>query len=183
MAGSRASRAWCGSRSGVPSARLLIRRIGRGLGGASRRRGCFRPLVSRRVGHFNQRQGALGHQESSSLFCSTDKELVRSNFCGQLYSDCLSSESGGTRSLLLNSIAQRILRWSETLPVQLTPQFIMGRHNVLADSLSRPNQVLGSEWTLEDRGVSKAPEEVASVHRPVCHLTQSPMFSIFFTVP
>ena len=55
----------------------------------------------------------------------------------------------GTRSLLLNSIAQRILRWSETLLVQLTPQFIMGRHNVLADSLSRPNQVLGSEWTLK----------------------------------
>ena len=51
---------------------------------------------------------------------------------------------GGTRSLLLNSIAQPILRWSETLPVHLTPQFIMGRHNVLADSLSRPNQVLGS---------------------------------------
>ena len=25
----------------------------------------------------------------------------------------------------------------------------MGRHNVIADSLSRPNQVLGSEWTLQ----------------------------------
>ena len=56
---------------------------------------------------------------------------------------------GGTRSHLLNSIAQRMLRWSETLPVRLTSQFIMGRHNVLADSLSRPNQVLGSEWTLK----------------------------------
>ena len=56
---------------------------------------------------------------------------------------------GGTRSLSLNSIAQRILRWAESLPVQVTPQFIMGRHNVLADSLSRPNQVLGSEWTLK----------------------------------
>ena len=31
----------------------------------------------------------------------------------------------------------------------LAPQFIMGRHNVLADSLSRPNQILGSEWTLK----------------------------------
>ena len=31
----------------------------------------------------------------------------------------------------------------------LAPQFIMGRHSVLADSLSRPNQVLGSEWTLK----------------------------------
>ena len=56
---------------------------------------------------------------------------------------------GGTHSLLLNSIAQRILRWAESLPVLQSPQFIMGRHNVLADSLSRPNQVQGSEWTLK----------------------------------
>ena len=56
---------------------------------------------------------------------------------------------GGARSQLLNSIAQRILRWAESLPVVLAPQFIMGRNNVLADSLSRPNQILGSEWTLK----------------------------------
>ena len=45
---------------------------------------------------------------------------------------------GGTRSPLLNSVAQRILRWAESLPVVLASQFIMGRNNVLADSLSRP---------------------------------------------
>ena len=56
---------------------------------------------------------------------------------------------GGTLSLLLNSIAQRILRWAENLPVVISPQFIMGKHNVLADSLPRPNQILGSEWTLK----------------------------------
>ena len=56
---------------------------------------------------------------------------------------------GETHSLLLNSIAQRILRWAESLPVLLSPQLIMGRHNVLTDSLSRPNQVQGSEWTLK----------------------------------
>ena len=56
---------------------------------------------------------------------------------------------GGTRSPLLNAIAQRILRWAESRQVTLAPQLIMGRHNVLADSLSRPNQVLGSEWTLK----------------------------------
>ena len=33
--------------------------------------------------------------------------------------------------------------------MSLLPQFIMGRNNVLADALSRPNQVLGSEWTLK----------------------------------
>ena len=56
---------------------------------------------------------------------------------------------GGTHSPLLNSIAQRILRWAESLPVVISPQFIMGKHNVLADALSRPNQIQGSEWTLK----------------------------------
>ena len=56
---------------------------------------------------------------------------------------------GGTHSLLLNSIAQRILRWAENLQVVISPQFIMGKHNVLADSLSHPNQILGSEWALK----------------------------------
>ena len=56
---------------------------------------------------------------------------------------------GGTRSQLLNSISQQILRWAESLLVVLTPQFILGCHNVMADSLSRPNQILGSEWTLK----------------------------------
>ena len=58
-------------------------------------------------------------------------------------------KQGGTRFQLLNSIAQRILRSSETLKVTLAPQFIMGQHNVLADALSLLNQILGSEWTLK----------------------------------
>ena len=57
-------------------------------------------------------------------------------------------KSWGTRSLFLNEIAQRILRWSELHAVTLAPQFIPGCRNVLADSLSRPHQILGSEWTL-----------------------------------
>ena len=56
---------------------------------------------------------------------------------------------GGTHSSFLNSIAQRFLRWVESLSVVIFPQFIMGKHNVLADALPRPNQILGSEWTLK----------------------------------
>ena len=55
---------------------------------------------------------------------------------------------GGTHSSLLNSLAQRILRWAEVRGLSLMPQFVMGAHNVVADSLSRPNQIVGSEWTL-----------------------------------
>ena len=45
-------------------------------------------------------------------------------------------------------VAQAILRLCETNHLHLLPQFIPGRLNVLADSLSRRSQVLGSEWTL-----------------------------------
>ena len=54
-------------------------------------------------------------------------------------------KKGGTHSPLLNSIAQRILWWAESLPLALASQFIMGRNNVLADALSSPNQIQGSE--------------------------------------
>ena len=82
---------------------------------------------------------------------------------------------GGTRSSFLNSIAQRILRWPEDLSVVISPQFIMGKHNVLADALSRPNQILGSEWTLKQE-----------VFRDLCRrwpVSKSQMFHIFFSLP
>ena len=47
-------------------------------------------------------------------------------------------------SPLLNSIAQWILRWAESVPLAFALQFIMGKNNVLADALSRSNQILGS---------------------------------------
>ena len=57
-------------------------------------------------------------------------------------------KEGGTRSPLLNAIAQEILRWSESLAICLAPQFILGSNNVLADALSRPHQLPHSEWCL-----------------------------------
>ena len=57
-------------------------------------------------------------------------------------------KQGGTRSATLNSVAQSVLRFCEESHIQLLPQFIPGKMNVLADSLSRKNQVIGSEWTL-----------------------------------
>ena len=148
VTGSRTSCSWRGSRSGVPSARLVVRRIGRGLGGASSRRGSFRPLGSRGVFSINARE-LLAIERALHCFAPQIRNSSVAIFADNSTAIAYLWNHGGTRSLLLNSIAQRILRWSETLPVQLTPQFIMGRHNVLADSLSRPNQGLGSEWTLK----------------------------------
>ena len=57
-------------------------------------------------------------------------------------------KAGGTRSPFLNSIAQGILRWSKSLTIRLALQFILSSNNVLADALSRPHQLLHSEWSL-----------------------------------
>ena len=55
---------------------------------------------------------------------------------------------GGTLSESLNQEAQVILHWVEEKGITLLLQFILGRDNVIADSLSRASQVIGSEWTL-----------------------------------
>ena len=57
-------------------------------------------------------------------------------------------KQGGTRSSTLNAVAQTVLCLCEVSHIQLLPQFIPGRLNVLADSLSRRSLVIGSEWTL-----------------------------------
>ena len=57
-------------------------------------------------------------------------------------------KQGGTRYSTLNAVAQSILRLCEAHRICLVPQFIPGSLNVMADSLSRRSQVLGSEWTL-----------------------------------
>ena len=72
-------------------------------------------------------------------------------FCDNTTAVSYLRRQGGTHSASLNSIAQRILRWAELREISLLPQFVMGSHNVVADSLSRPNQIIGSEWTLNSQ--------------------------------
>ena len=57
-------------------------------------------------------------------------------------------KEGGTKSPFLNSLAQGILGWAESVSIRLAPQFIPGSLNVLADSLSRPHQLPHTEWSL-----------------------------------
>ena len=54
----------------------------------------------------------------------------------------------GTFSPALNHEAQLLLCWAETMEITLVPQFVMGAWNVVVDSLSRWDQVIGSKRTL-----------------------------------
>ena len=76
-------------------------------------------------------------------------------FCDNTTTVAYLRRSGGTFSATLNATALEILLWAENRRIRLLPQFIMGSTNVTADALSRPNQVIGSEWTLHQEVVDQ----------------------------
>ena len=76
-------------------------------------------------------------------------------FCDTTTTVAYLRRSGGTFSSTLNSTAREVLLWAESRRIRLLPQFIMGLSNVTADALSRPNQVIRSEWTLHQEVVDQ----------------------------
>ena len=127
----------------------MVRRLGRGLRGSLGRAVRFRPVGSRGRRGLDQCTGALGDRECSQVVAPLLAGSSVAVFADKSTAVSYLQNQGGTLSSFLNFIAQRILRWAEDLSVVISPQFIMGKHNVLADALSRPNQILGSEWTLK----------------------------------
>ena len=71
-------------------------------------------------------------------------------FCDNVTTVSYLKKAGGTRSSVLNDLAQKILRFCESHLIHLLPQFVAGALNVEADALSRSNQVLGAEWRLAE---------------------------------
>ena len=107
------------------------------------------------VGLKEELRSSINHQELLAMFYALQHflPLVRNTsvavFADNMTALAYLKNQGGTRSAVLNQTAQDLLRWAELHSVTLLLQFIMGRNNVLADALSRPNQILGSEWTLK----------------------------------
>ena len=65
------------SGAGVPSARIVVRRLGRGLGGSLGRAGRFRPVGSGRRLALDQCTRALGDREGSQVVCSTSRRFLQ----------------------------------------------------------------------------------------------------------
>ena len=56
--------------------------------------------------------------------------------------------AGGTTSAELSQKAEELLIWAHHQGLTLSVSFVPGRLNVLADQLSRPDQILPTEWTI-----------------------------------
>ena len=74
-------------------------------------------------------------------------------FCDNATAVAYLRRLGGKRSQVLFLNAREILLWVESMEITLLPQFIQGSLNTRADLLSRPNLVIGSEWTLHQEVV------------------------------
>ena len=74
-------------------------------------------------------------------------------FCDNVTTVAYLRRSGGTRSQVLFLKVREILLWIESMKITILPQFIQGALNMRADLLSRPNLVIGSEWTLHQEVV------------------------------
>ena len=95
----------------------------------------------------NQRE-LLAVERGLRALCSCLEGRVVAVFSDNTTAVAYLRRQGWTLSPALNAVAQRILRWAERLNIILMPQFVPGKNNVVVDALSRPNQVLGSEWML-----------------------------------
>ena len=122
---------------GVSRPTLLVRRLRRGMGCPSRQEALSinaRELLAVPLGLYQFRSALQGR--TVAVFCDNTTAVAYLR------------KEGDTRSPLLNSLAQEILRWTESLSIRLAPQFLPGSNNVLADALSRPLQLPHSEWSV-----------------------------------
>ena len=165
------------SRSG-----LLVRRLRRGLGSSLRFTHRFRPLESGSKRSLYKRQGASSHPRGSPPLPVFSGGRNVSVFCDNSTAVSYLRKEGGTRSPFLNSLTQEILRWAESLSIRLLPQFIPGSLNVLADSLS-PSPASTYRVVPSSGGFSVFKSSVAGPIRLICNISQSPMFSLFLSLP
>ena len=171
------------SGAGVPSARVMVRRLGRGLGGSHRRSGRFRPLGSGGWRALDQCSGALGDRESSQVVCSTSRRFLGG--CLHRQFDCCVISEEPRRDSLFSSELHR----SEDSPLgggsvdSAFPIVCYGEAQCVGGRSFSSEPDLGRRVDAEAGGLHGSVQEVAGVNRPICNITKSPMFTVFFSLP
>ena len=74
------------------------------------------------------------------------------------------SNQGGSHSVTLSLLAEEMLVWAHTRAITLTVEFVPGKLNVIADQLSRKDQILKTEWTIVHRVLERLWQEWGRPH-------------------
>ena len=80
------------------------------------------------------------------------------------------NKQGDTHSQEMCALIWRIMAWTNARGIQIRAKHIPGNLNVLADSLSRKDKVIQTEWALNHR-----------VFNQICHCWHQPMVDLFAT--
>ena len=138
----------------APWTTLLVRRLGSQVGCQSERPVRLGSLVVRGVLPLHKFMQASCHPSGVPSFSPLSEGADHRGVYQQHQGSSI-SKNGGAYSAVLNREEQLLLRWAESLDLTLVPQFIVGPQNVVANSLSHRQQVLGFEWTLAQEVVDE----------------------------
>jgi hypothetical protein len=129
--------------------------------------GVFSPMEARL--HINQKellailytlQELVIHVSGLAVLVNTDNKTV----------EAYVNKQGGTRSVQMLLRTKQLYQWLDQHNIYLTATHIAGARNVIADQLSRPNQLIHGEWTLHPQ-----------VFRTVCKQWGTPQIDLFAT--
>ena len=168
--------------AGIPRPRLLVPRP-TWVGSPLVRRGRFRPLVSGRSRTLDQCQGAPGGGEGSASILPSDLRLHGSRLCGQLYGGGVSAQAGR------NSFSDPQLHCSADPPLSgVSPDCssfpVHHGEEQCAGGLSvqtQPSPGFGVDSQVGS--FSGSSQEVAGDDGPLCYLSKSLLFTLFFALP
>ncbi len=93
------------------------------------------------------------------------------------------NKQGGTKSRLLMRMTWELLLWCETQNIQTQAKHIAGILNVIADTLSRKNQVLHTEWILDKTVSNDLSKDIHANDRSVRHEVQSQVTPVCVASP
>ena len=167
---------------GLSRPRLLVRRLGRGLGCSPGSRRGFRPLVSRRGMRFHQRSGASGSGEGSPPLPVFSGGVHCGRLCGQLDGGGVPSEVGGypLSSQRDSSDDPPVIR---ATPYHSRPTVHPGLPQCPCGLSVSSSPDPGLRVDPSCGRVSGPLPSVAGDGRFVCHLSKSLLFCLFLSLP
>ena len=183
VVGSRTPRARSLPSASVSPARLVVRRLGCRLWSSPRRPGRFRPLVAGRSSRFHQSAGASSHLLCAPAFSSSGPQHLGGRVLRQHDCSGLPEESGRYQvgSIELDSPRTPPMDGAPLCDapssIHYGPQQRLGGLPVSAKSNS------GLRMDTEDACVPSTSAAVASSYRSVCSISESPLHTIFFSLP
>ena len=180
---SRPPRTRCFTSTGVSPARLVVRRLGCRLGSSPQCPGRFRPLVSRGDSQLHKSAGASSNFLCSPKFPPSGSQHLGGHVCGQHDCSGLPEESGRYQIGSLESDSSRSAAVGGAPLCVASSSVYYGPQQCSCGRPVSPKSSSGLRMDVETACVPSTSEAMAGVNRSFCNMSQSPLHTIFFSLP